>query len=553
MLDAIATLKSVDEITDLIGHPPEVQKFTDSRGYTPLHRAVECRRIDVVKRLLDLGFNVLAGKEISETPLYLALQSMESNEKTKFRNQDQELSSLLVDRSINIDANIWFRPFTRGWTLLHLAAAAGSTEIVKRVLEKTSRGWTSRVINKEWTLMHIAARTGHVDLLKCLIERDRQEKTAMIEAYSSDEATPLFAASKFGRVAAVDLLLQEKAHLDARPKGKVKIRSEEKRAGLTVLHVAAFGGHTETVKSLLDASGCGLPFIKKVTDKSETALHLAVQTNNKNCSEIIATLVNRVSALVKEDHINSNARSENEKARFRQKYAQAIEAKGKNASQKFLGLTAEVGFKQQGRIIPRKKVTALHIAAANGNVAAVTKLLELGAEPDAQIQDGDTPLHLAARTGLKTIVQKLLAQKVSASTQNRSMCTSLHVAVESSPTGKPEEIEAMCEIVKVLINYDNELAGLSNEHGQTALLVAAGKGNLAIIEVLYDHNHGLLKKADCRGNTALHLAAENDCLKVVEFLLDHPSDIDVKRKNRAGKTPLDVAEGNSRDKLEYYG
>lgn len=269
------------------------------------------------------------------------------------------------------------------------------------------------------------------------------------------------------------------------------------------------------------------------------------------------SVVNRISALAGEDYINLKAKGEDAKARFVQKNKKAIKAEVAKASEGFLDLTAEVGFKQQHGIVNQKKATALHIAAANCNVAAVTKLLELGAKPDAPIEDGDTPLHLAARKGSKDITQKLLDAKISASTRNRYKCTSLHVAVENSisdsPPGNPTEIEAICETAKLLIRHDKKLTGLCNGDGETALHVAARKGNLAIVKALCQHDPGLLKRHDNRGNTALHLAARNDRLKVVGWLLEQLCNEDVKKKNKDGKTPSDVAKGRSKVKLEDYG
>ena len=313
---------------------------------------------------------------------------------------------MLVVSANKANRGIWVKPYPRGWTLLHLAAAAGSTDIVNPVLEMDHDCGTFRVKNKGWSLVHIAARTGHVDLLSFLIKWDREHKTAMIEAHSSDEATPLFAASKFGQAAAVNLLLQKRARFDVRPKGKVQILPGEERADLTGLHIAAFGGHVETVETLLRPKR--IEFVEALlTDKSETALHLAVQNDNKSCSDIIAILVAHVSTLARGKYVNSKVKSEEAKAQFIERNRVSIEAKATEASRRFLDSTAEFGFMQQGRKIKKKKATALHVAAASCNVAAVTKLLELGAQPNAQIEDGETALHVAARKGNLAIVKAL--------------------------------------------------------------------------------------------------------------------------------------------------
>lgn len=51
--------------------------------------------------------------------------------------------------------------------------------------------------------------------------------------------------------------------------------------------------------------------------------------------------------------------------------------------------------------------TALHAAVVNEHVAIVRMLLELGAEPAAQLESGETPADLARLTGNKEIIELL--------------------------------------------------------------------------------------------------------------------------------------------------
>ncbi|XP_055310888.1 26S proteasome non-ATPase regulatory subunit 10-like [Sitodiplosis mosellana] len=53
-------------------------------------------------------------------------------------------------------------------------------------------------------------------------------------------------------------------------------------------------------------------------------------------------------------------------------------------------------------------IAALHIAAENGNLADVKKLIEKGADVNATNDFGRTPLHLAAMKGHKVIIDQLL-------------------------------------------------------------------------------------------------------------------------------------------------
>ncbi len=55
----------------------------DGRSYTPLYRAVQYKRLDIMEKLLEKGFRALARAENDETPVYLALQlTMESRNRS---------------------------------------------------------------------------------------------------------------------------------------------------------------------------------------------------------------------------------------------------------------------------------------------------------------------------------------------------------------------------------------------------------------------------------------------------------------------------------------
>ena len=52
--------------------------------------------------------------------------------------------------------------------------------------------------------------------------------------------------------------------------------------------------------------------------------------------------------------------------------------------------------------------TALHVAAAAGQAAVVTALLEHGADAEAQEKNGVTALHVAAQVGQADVAKRLL-------------------------------------------------------------------------------------------------------------------------------------------------
>ena len=136
-----------------------MKDLQDGRLHAPLHRAVQYRRLDVLKRLLEKGFGALARTENDEDPVHLALglmmetkdrilkferklseskdETSESKEKLRSLLEvlklDERMSELLV-KSCDVSKlrNETYEP--QQWTLLHLAAATNSVPIVSHIL-----------------------------------------------------------------------------------------------------------------------------------------------------------------------------------------------------------------------------------------------------------------------------------------------------------------------------------------------------------------------------------------------------------------------------------
>ena len=514
---------SVEKVEEELSHL-EMTDLQDGRFPTPLHRAVEYRRVDVVKRLLERGLSALARTENDETPVHLAIElTMKSKDKKlKFKRKlsdikdetseskenlrslsrilelDKEISELLV-KSCDISKLRDEIYRQQDWTLLHLAAAANNVYLVEYVLENS--GWRDSSKGPQWSLIHIAARMGHLDLLTFLIGREKGRQEAVVEQKSSDEATPLFAASKRGQADAVRLLLKKGANINVLA-SNIKIRAQESRCDVTALHIAALGGHTEVVKILRDDKR--IKVIEAKTNQGETALHLAVQNNHQSCQGV-------------------------------------IDALGKIINIEERAIT--------------KKRTALHVAVENGNVKGTLKLLGLGAKPNVENEDRDTALHLAARKGLKAIAEALLNKGAQAGKRNRAGATPLHAAIENSmhedDQGKKILDKAVTETAEMLIEKDEKLVSHEARYGNIALHLAAKVGNFKVFKAAYGRNPALVNAQKTNKETALHVAAHADRHKIVEFLLHNNANWNL--KNEDGRRALEVATGRSEAILEKWG
>jgi ankyrin repeat protein len=122
-------------------------------------------------------------------------------------------------------------------------------------------------------------------------------------------------------------------------------------------------------------------------------------------------------------------------------------------------------------------LTALHVAAGEGNLQIVELLIEAGATVDARTNIGAyTPLHLASQSAHIAIVRELLEAGADprAVTTNTGV-TALHLAAKAIG-GEG--------VVKALIDRGAPVNGLESAAGQTPLMFAAAYGRTAAVREL---------------------------------------------------------------------
>jgi ankyrin repeat protein len=126
-------------------------------------------------------------------------------------------------------------------------------------------------------------------------------------------------------------------------------------------------------------------------------------------------------------------------------------------------------------------MTALHWAAADGNLELARMLLYAGANPNATTRLGSyTPLHIAAKNGHASLVEALLQGGADAKA--------------------------------------------STAEGTTALMFAAEAGNLDAMKSLLDHGADVNAREKAKGETALMFASASDRVEAVKLLLQHGAD-----------------------------
>ncbi|XP_078118523.1 uncharacterized protein ankrd50l isoform X2 [Sander vitreus] len=332
---------------------------------------------------------------------------------------------------------------TDGKTLLASAAHEGSANVAELLLTHGSDPLISD--QQGQTPLTLASRQGHVKVLSVLLEwtKSQEPETAvrMMEHLDNEGWTALRSAAWGGHSEAVRLLLDAGADVDGCD-----------AEGRTALRAAAWGGHEEIVLTLLDYGAQ----VDKADSKGRTPLIAAAYMGHHEAVEILL------------DH------------------------------------NAEVNLADgDGR-------TALSVAALCVPTAAGVKgygevaslLLERGADPGHRDHDGMTPLLLAAYEGHDDVVELLLE-------------AGADVDETAGPNGNVPAAAAV-----------------------TPLLAAAAMGHMKTVARLLFWG-AAVDAIDCEGRTALCLAAARGSVEVVRALLDRG--LDENHKDDLGWTPLHAA------------
>merc|ERR1719351_334055 len=173
--------------------------------------------------------------------------------------------------------------------------------------------------------------------------------------------------------------------------------------------------------------------------------------------------------------------------------------------------------------------TPLHLAARYARADAAKKLLDAGADANAQDSTGRTPLHSAVAADAQGVFHILL--------KNRS--TNLNATTEDGTT--PLILAARLAIegmVEQLIEAEADL-NFADACGKTALHWAASVNNVEAVNVLLQ-NGANRDAQDDKDETPLFLAAREGSYQAAKALLDHCANRDI--TDHMDRLPRDVAQ-----------
>ena len=428
------------------------------------------KHMEIIAFLLDSGHDIEALDENGASPLILAA-----------RHGYKDLVTLLLDRGADVNARS--SSDRRGTSALDEAATDGRMELVQLLLD---RGAEIKHQTRGFTALHKAAVNGRIEVMKLLLQ-----KGAQAEALETSCTTALHKAAMVGATSSVKFLLSHGFNIEARSSAE----------GNTPLLEAAKSGSTGTAEMLLD-SGAD---VNARNNNGETALHLATSCLNVQDEatwgtsryprlELIKLLLSRGADFGIVDHDGKS---------LLEKVVQAVDPPDRPTDPKSLAA-------------PR--------ASVRGDIDAVELLLGLGADVNAQDNEGGTLLHRAAHEWNSEMIRMLLDAGADVEAKKSDGRTPLFEALALGPRSRPVWW-ITAPAMKVLLDAGADINARKND-GRTVLhelvVMVRNPGDLEGSEVLAL----LLERGidtgvrDSNGETALQLAASLRRPFLIELLGD---------------------------------
>ena len=468
-------------------------------GRTPLHTA---KTADVARALLRAGSNIFALDFRRNTPLHYA-------------NTEGVVDELMtVWRTNSSDDDYANKENSLGRTPLHLAAQAGYSDVVMKLLNETRADSMPSYERRDRggaTPLHYAKTEGVLDVLIAAGGDPR--------ALDHNHATPLHYARN---VDVAERLLREGVDIDAADK-----RRE------TPLHYAIQAGLSDVVTVLLQnnanplgtptGSGSRCPECDSVNSKSDLSTLLLESAKwPRTCAEIDASLRRTTISNVDPDM-----------------YATSDPSEAILAFHSVLWLFDSAIW--DGRFKECEGWTPLHYAARSGNSVIVRSLLErleqTGEETEAVALRnlyGDTPLlsYVASRGIVTQLLRHVADREAALNSRNIFGDTLLHRVTSS---------QAVRYLLRE-ITQRNMAARARNVFAVTPLHDVREEG---AAEALLAAGAEVDAK-DIWGNTPLHYAARNGREGVLQKLLELRPDTKVDESNWRDETPLFLAAGTGK-------
>ncbi|CAN8072110.1 unnamed protein product [Agarophyton chilense] len=463
----------------------------DDNEFVPLHYAAACEEsTECINHLLEAQADVNAVSLAIETPVYTAVSRWNMTQFWKILRAGGDPSIAHSDTTVVLG----FLAANSTEELANFAAYLVETPSVKNACN------LNIVIGDEGqTALHIAARNLSTKAVENLLK-------AGADPNNEDEngLSPLLTAMEHSNGNKVDLCtcmnLLLKAGADSN-----KIVPDGPRP----LHFACKKKYHQLVEQLIE-SGAELD----ATSKSETALHVAAETEDSHSMKLLL-----------EAGAHPNVLNE-------EKLSPLLLC-ARNQFVDGVRVLTETG--ADIKTSTPEGNTCLHVCAERrrGNVREVINILVgAGASLDAFNSIGDQPLHVHIFEHRTDGVQSLITAGAKINALSKSDRSPLMMACDRG------HLEAVRMLIRAGANVN-----LENKSEHTALYYFAGSESKTVRALRLLLNAGAnINHRDKDGDTVLHEAALNDHPAVIRFLLHRG--VDINSCNKAHETPLFQAATN---------
>jgi len=176
-------------------------------------------------------------------------------------------------------------------------------------------------------------------------------------------------------------------------------------------------------------------------------------------------------------------------------------------------------------------------ACSNGRVEEVKNLLQ-NSKINTNWQDSElkrTPFYTACKEGHIEIVKLLINDKrIDINKANKNGATPFKVACQNGHI----------EIVKILLNENRIDVNQANDSGVSPFWTACSKNQIEVVKLLLNNDRVDINKAR-NGETPFWFACYQGQIGILKHLLACGREIDINKKNKNGKTPLDASKERS--------